>query len=107
MPPPRPLLQLDRADPLAAGLDHVLGAVEHPQVAVGVDRADVAGVAGGGGCAPAGAASGDGARTTTAAVVRTVTAAAVTDMSREFLIEASHPRANIMCASCGVRQGLC
>src|SRR5260221_4287746 len=39
----RDVLQVDRADPLAARLDHVLGAVGDLDVAVGVDGADVAG----------------------------------------------------------------
>ena len=37
------LLEGDRADPLAAALDQVLGAVDDPQPAVAVDRRDVAG----------------------------------------------------------------
>ena len=37
------VLQLDRGDPLATGLDHVLGPVGQPQVAVRADRADVTG----------------------------------------------------------------
>src|SRR5690606_19687013 len=37
------VLQVDRGDPLAAGLDDVLGAVNQGQVAVGGDLADVAG----------------------------------------------------------------
>ena len=40
----RGILEVDRADPLAARLDHVLAAVGDLQVAVGVDRRDVAGV---------------------------------------------------------------
>src|SRR5574339_206986 len=39
----RDVLQVDRADPLAAGLDHVLRAVGDLDVAVGVDGAHVAG----------------------------------------------------------------
>src|SRR5437764_1430284 len=39
----RDVLEVDRADPLAARLDHVLGAVGDPERALGVDRADVAG----------------------------------------------------------------
>ena len=38
------VLQVDRADPLAAGLDQVLGAVGDPDRAVGVHRGDVAGL---------------------------------------------------------------
>src|SRR5690606_15157906 len=38
------VLQLHRADPLAAGLDDVLRAVPQPDVAVRVDRGDVAGL---------------------------------------------------------------
>src|SRR5687767_1446204 len=37
------VFQVDRADPLAAGLDHVLGTVGDLDVALGVDGADVAG----------------------------------------------------------------
>ena len=37
------VLQIDRRDPFAAGLDHVLRAVGDLHVAVGVDRGDVAG----------------------------------------------------------------
>ena len=37
------VLQLDRADPLAAGLDQVLRAVDEPEAAVAVDGRDVAG----------------------------------------------------------------
>src|SRR6201992_1564394 len=37
------VLQLDPGDQLAAGLDHVFAAIADPQVAVGVDAADVAG----------------------------------------------------------------
>ena len=40
----RDVLELDRADPLTARLDQVLAAVGDLQVAVGVDRGDVAGV---------------------------------------------------------------
>ena len=39
----RDVLEVDRADPFAAGLDHVLAAVGDLHVAVGVDRGDVAG----------------------------------------------------------------
>src|SRR5512145_150640 len=39
----RDVLEVDRADPLAARLDHVLRAVGDLHVAVGVDRGDVAG----------------------------------------------------------------
>ena len=38
------VLELDRGDPFAAGLDHVLVAVDDLHVAGGVDRRDVAGV---------------------------------------------------------------
>ena len=40
----REVLELDRGDPFAAGLDHVLVAVGDLHVAVRVDRRDVAGV---------------------------------------------------------------
>src|SRR6185436_13991013 len=38
----RDVLEVDRADPLAAGLDHVLGAIGDLDVAIGIDGADVA-----------------------------------------------------------------
>jgi hypothetical protein len=38
------VLELDRADPFAARLDHVLGAVAQLDVAVVVDGGDVAGL---------------------------------------------------------------
>ena len=37
------VFQLDRADPLTAGLDDILGAIGDLQITVLVDRADVAG----------------------------------------------------------------
>ncbi len=40
----REVFQIDRRNPLAAGLDHILGAVGDPHVAVLVDGGDVAGV---------------------------------------------------------------
>ena len=40
----RGILEVDRANPFAARLDHILGAVDDLHVAVGVDRRDVAGV---------------------------------------------------------------
>ena len=40
----REIFQIDRRDPLAAGLDDVLGAVGDPHIAVLVDGGDVAGV---------------------------------------------------------------
>ena len=40
----REIFQVDRRNPFAAGLDHVLGAVGDPHVAVRVDGGDVAGV---------------------------------------------------------------
>src|SRR6185503_13234650 len=39
----RDVLEVDRADPLAAGLDHVLRAIGDLDVAIGIDRAYVAG----------------------------------------------------------------
>jgi fatty-acyl-CoA synthase len=38
------ILELDRADPFPAGLDHVLGSVGEPECVVGMDDRDVAGV---------------------------------------------------------------
>ena len=40
----REVLQVDRRNPFAAGLDDVLGAVGNPHVAVRIDGGDVAGV---------------------------------------------------------------
>src|SRR5262245_1688583 len=40
----REVLQIDRGDPLAAGLDHVLGAIRHLHIAIAIDGGDVAGV---------------------------------------------------------------
>src|SRR5207248_4170734 len=37
------VLEINRADPFAAGLDQILGAVGDAHVAVGIDAADVAG----------------------------------------------------------------
>ena len=40
----REVFQIDRRNPFAAGLDHVLGAIGDPHVAVRIDGGDVAGV---------------------------------------------------------------
>src|SRR3954454_1315238 len=42
--PHRQIFQVDRRNPLTAGLDHILGTVRDPHVSVAVDGGDVAGV---------------------------------------------------------------